>query len=59
MSDWPCNLAALESAKEFVRNAASKGGKVVLAPDRDADGLCAGKTLRFSSVHPGPDLSPA
>ena len=45
MSDWPCNLAVLDSAKAFVRDAASKGGKVVLAPDRDADGLCAGKML--------------
>ena len=59
MSDWPCTLAALESAREFVRGAASKGGKVLLAPDRDADGLCAGKTLRFNSVHPDPDLNPA
>ena len=42
MSDWPCELSALESAREFVRNAAKRGGKVVLAPDRDADGLCAG-----------------
>ena len=43
MRDWPCKLAALDSARAFVRDAASKGGKVVLAPDRDADGLCAGK----------------
>lgn len=45
MSDWPCDLAALHSARKFVRDAASKGGKVVLAPDRDADGLCAGRSL--------------
>ena len=43
MSDWPCKQSALDSARQFVRDAASKGGKVVLAPDRDADGLCAGK----------------
>lgn len=54
MSDWPCKLAALDSARAFVRNAASKGGKVVLAPDRDADGLCAGKMPCSSSVHLGP-----
>ncbi len=43
MSDWPCKLSALESARDFVKHVASKGGKVLLAPDRDADGLCAGK----------------
>ena len=43
MSDWPCKQSALDSARQFVRDAASRGGKVVLAPDRDADGLCAGK----------------
>ena len=45
MSDWPCDLAALNSARNFVRDAARNGGKVVLAPDRDADGLCAGNVL--------------
>ena len=55
MSDWPCNLAALDSARAFVRDAASKGGKVVLAPDRDADGLCAGKMSCSNLVYHGPD----
>lgn len=48
MTDWPCKLSALESARAFVKDVASKGGKVLLAPDRDADGLCAG---RFSSAN--------
>ncbi len=43
MTDWPCKLSALESARVFVKDVASKGGKVLLAPDRDADGLCAGR----------------
>ncbi len=43
MTDWPCKLSALESARDFVKDVASKGGKVLLAPDRDADGLCAGR----------------
>lgn len=43
MSDWPCGQSALEAARKFVRDAASKEGKIVLAPDRDADGLCAGE----------------
>ncbi len=46
MTDWPCKLSALESARNFVKEVASKGGKVLLAPDRDADGLCAGKLLQ-------------
>ncbi len=45
MSDWPCDHSALESARDFLRDVASKGGKVVLAPDRDADGLCAGEMI--------------
>ena len=43
MTDWPCKLSALESARDFVKDVANKGGKVLLAPDRDADGLCAGR----------------
>ena len=43
MNDWPCKLSALELARVFVKDVASKGGKVLLAPDRDADGLCAGR----------------
>lgn len=43
MGDWPCAPAALTAAKDFLRRAVDKGGKIVLAPDRDADGLCAGK----------------
>ena len=43
MSDWPCRPEALAAAKQFLRTAVGKGGKIVLAPDRDADGLCAGK----------------
>ena len=55
MSDWPCNLAALDSARAFIRDAASKGGKVVLAPDRDADGLCAGKMSCSNLANLAPD----
>ena len=51
MSDWPCKPAALTVAKEFLHQAVENGGKIVLAPDRDADGLCAGKqTLPYSYV---------
>lgn len=48
MSNWPCDPAAQDQARKFVRDAASKGGKIVLAPDRDADGLCAGATLHHT-----------
>lgn len=50
MSNWPCDPAAQDQARKFVRDAASKGGKIVLAPDRDADGLCAGNSL-LESCH--------
>lgn len=43
MTEWPCGKSALEAARKFVKDAASRGGKIVLAPDRDADGLCAGE----------------
>ena len=42
MGEWPCKVSDLESARQFVRQVASTEGKVLLAPDRDADGLCAG-----------------
>lgn len=51
MSDWPCKVSALESARSFVREVASKGGKVLLAPDRDADGLCAGRPTGCMSAY--------
>lgn len=50
MNDWPCKLPALEAAREFVQRVASQGGKVLLAPDRDADGLCAGKSPRSTCM---------
>ena len=50
MTDWPCKLSALESARGFVKDVACKGGKVLLAPDRDADGLCAGRLQQRSQL---------
>ena len=40
--DWPCKAAALEAGRQFLQRAATKGGRIVLAPDKDADGLSAG-----------------
>ena len=50
MNDWPCKTAALTAAKEFLHKAVGKGGKIVLAPDRDADGLCAGRPTSWLPV---------
>lgn len=45
MDDWPCKPSALTAAKKFLRQAVDMGGNILLAPDRDADGLCAGIAL--------------
>ena len=38
--DWPAPQEAMKQAQRFITAAAR--GRTVLAPDRDADGLCAG-----------------
>ena len=38
--DWPAPQEAMQQAQRFIKAAAK--GRTVLAPDRDADGLCAG-----------------
>ena len=41
-ADWPCSSAALSAGRQFLQRAATAGGRIVLAPDKDADGLSAG-----------------
>ena len=43
-SDWPCPAPALEAGRAFLKAAVTRG-RIVLAPDKDADGLSAGTPL--------------
>jgi single-stranded-DNA-specific exonuclease len=42
MHSWPASPAALAAGREFLSVAARSPGPVLLVPDGDADGLCAG-----------------
>ncbi len=42
-AEWPCRAADLAAGRQFLQKAVSAGGRIVLAPDKDADGLSAGK----------------
>ncbi|KAL8906142.1 MAG: hypothetical protein Q9171_006398 [Xanthocarpia ochracea] len=39
---WPASSEAVESAREFVRECATSNEKILIVPDKDADGLDAG-----------------
>ena len=41
-AEWPCPASALDAGRQFLQRAATGGGRIVLAPDKDADGLSAG-----------------
>ena len=41
-AEWPCNAADLTAGRQFLQKAVEAGGRIVLAPDKDADGLSAG-----------------
>lgn len=45
IDEWPASKQSIESARKFVRKAASSGGRVVICPDKDADGLSAGAIM--------------
>ncbi|KAE8257283.1 hypothetical protein A4X13_0g2446 [Tilletia indica] len=42
---WPAPASALKNAERFILHCAGAGGKVLLVPDKDADGLSAGVIL--------------
>lgn len=50
---WPAPQRDLESARAFIQEAARSQRKIVIAPDRDADGLCSGAQLRHTLLHLG------
>ncbi|KAL8744483.1 MAG: hypothetical protein Q9190_003282 [Brigantiaea leucoxantha] len=39
---WPAPQDAIEGAREFIRNCAASERKILVVPDKDADGLCSG-----------------
>ena len=41
-AEWPCRAADLKAGQQFLQKAVDAGGRIVLAPDKDADGLSAG-----------------
>ncbi|KAL2041582.1 hypothetical protein N7G274_005964 [Stereocaulon virgatum] len=53
---WPASFEAVEAARGFIRDCAAGQAKVLIVPDKDADGLDAGvilrKTLILLGLHP-------
>ena len=46
---WPASAEALSAGRAFLRNIAQQDQqqqRVVLVPDKDADGLCAGAIIK-------------
>lgn len=44
-ADWPAPRGMMADAREWVKDTATKGKKVLLLPDKDADGLTGESTL--------------
>ncbi|EHY53722.1 hypothetical protein HRR83_003938 [Exophiala dermatitidis] len=54
---WPAPQAALEQAREFIKECASSGKKTLIVPDKDADGLSSGVILYRTLTALGLDAS--
>jgi hypothetical protein len=39
---WPAPAPSIAAASGYLRRVAAQQGRILLVPDRDADGLCAG-----------------
>ncbi|BFZ57007.1 hypothetical protein PYCC9005_004057 [Savitreella phatthalungensis] len=53
LDEWPAARSQIESAREFVRRVAASTGTVIIAPDKDADGLSAGAIMYRTLVKLG------
>ncbi len=42
---WPAPPAAMEAGRAFLQSAAQQAKRVLIVPDKDADGLCAGSII--------------
>ncbi|RMZ77288.1 hypothetical protein DV737_g4465, partial [Chaetothyriales sp. CBS 132003] len=52
---WPAPETAMQEARSFIKEAASSNNKVLLVPDKDADGLSAGVILHRTLISLGLD----
>ncbi|KIO24887.1 hypothetical protein M407DRAFT_76368 [Tulasnella calospora MUT 4182] len=50
---WPAPPSALENARRFLQKSARAGGRTILVPDKDADGLCGASIIYRTLVHLG------
>lgn len=51
--EWPVRQRDLERARSFIRRAASSNQRILLVPDKDADGLSAGCIVKRALVRVG------
>ena len=54
---WPAPEEAIEKARAFIREAAASGKKVLIVPDKDADGLSSGVIIYRTLTALGLDSS--
>jgi hypothetical protein len=52
---WPASEEALEAARAFIRECATRGKRTLIVPDKDADGLSSGVTLYRTLIALGLD----
>ena len=52
---WPATLAAIERARDFIKQCAADREKTLIVPDKDADGLSSGVILHRTLIALGLD----
>lgn len=57
IGEWPAQTKALHEAQNFLREAAQSPDPVLLVPDRDVDGICAGSIIKLTLQLMGKPLS--
>ncbi|CCG82437.1 Putative uncharacterized protein [Taphrina deformans PYCC 5710] len=57
IDEWPASKVSMELARTFIKNAAASNSRVVICPDKDADGLSAGTIMLRTLVTLGLDSS--
>ncbi|UZJ53476.1 hypothetical protein CBS101457_002796 [Exobasidium rhododendri] len=50
---WPAPASTIAKATEFIKRAARSNERILLIPDKDADGLSAGMIMKRTLVHLG------
>ncbi|KAL8922985.1 MAG: hypothetical protein Q9172_003317 [Xanthocarpia lactea] len=54
---WPASSEAVENAREFIRECATSNEKILIVPDKDADGLDAGVIIHRTLTALGAEAS--